>query len=103
MDVLSRWLTICTSFISVLLLTYSNIAEYYEFYGTFMAVVGLTGSEIVEKSPTILNITLAVGIQVMARCWMILVRDWVKKARCRKRRSETAQDTMQLSDFESGI
>jgi len=67
MNVFARWLTILILLIAVILLIFGYFAEHFEFNELFMAVVGLSVAAIPEGLPAVLTITLAVGVQAMAR------------------------------------
>ncbi len=67
MDTFARWLTLLILLIAGVLLVFGYFVEHFEFVDVFMAVVGLSVAAIPEGLPAILTITLAVGVQAMAR------------------------------------
>ncbi len=67
MDEFARWLTILILLIAAVLLVYGYFVGHLAFAELFMTVVGLSVAAIPEGLPAVLTITLAVGIQAMAR------------------------------------
>ena len=67
MDVFARWLTILILLIASLLLVFGYFVGHHDFTEMFMAVVGLSVAAIPEGLPAVLTITLAIGVQAMAR------------------------------------
>jgi magnesium-transporting ATPase (P-type) len=66
-NVFAKWLTILIFMIATLLLVYGYFVGHHDFTEMFMAVVGLSVAAIPEGLPAILTITLAIGVQAMAR------------------------------------
>lgn len=67
MNVFGRWITILILLLAAVLLVYGYFVEHFDFPEMFMAVVGLSVSAIPAGLPAVLTITLAVGVQAMAR------------------------------------
>ncbi|MDJ0513952.1 MAG: cation-transporting P-type ATPase, partial [Methyloceanibacter sp.] len=74
MDGFARWLTVFILIVAATLLGYGYFVEHMPFPDLFMAVVGLSVAAIPEGLPAVLTITLAVGVQAMARRHAIVRR-----------------------------
>ena len=74
MAVFAKWLTGAILGLAVAVLAFGLMARDYGFTEMFLAVVGLTVAAIPEGLPAILTITLAIGVQGMARRHAIVRR-----------------------------
>ncbi len=67
MDRFAQLLTIVILLIAVVLFAFGYFVQHHPFQDLFMAVVGLSVAAIPEGLPAVLTITLAIGVQAMAR------------------------------------
>jgi calcium-translocating P-type ATPase len=74
MDHFARWLSFLILLVSALLLVYGYFVDHHDFGEMFMVVVGLAVAAIPEGLPAVMTITLAVGVQSMARRHAIVRR-----------------------------
>jgi calcium-translocating P-type ATPase len=67
MDHFARWLSVLILLCAALLLVYGYFVSHMPFADLFMAVVGIAVAAIPEGLPAVMTITLAIGVQAMAR------------------------------------
>ncbi|MDP3338721.1 cation-transporting P-type ATPase [Frigidibacter sp.] len=74
MDHFARWLSLLILLISGLLLAFGTFVQHRDFADLFMIVVGMAVAAIPEGLPAVMTITLAIGVQAMARRHAIVRR-----------------------------
>ena len=74
MGLFAKWLTLFILLIVALLLAYGYFVQHHPFGELFMVMVGLSVAAIPEGLPAVLSITLAIGVQAMARKHTIVRR-----------------------------
>ena len=67
MDGFARWLSVLILLVAAILLIFGYFVEHHDFSELFMAVVGMAVAAIPEGLPAVMTITLAIGVQAMAR------------------------------------
>jgi calcium-translocating P-type ATPase len=67
MDHFARWLSFLILLVAGLLLAYGYYVGHHDFSEMFMAVVGVSVAAIPEGLPAVMTVTLAIGVQAMAR------------------------------------
>jgi calcium-translocating P-type ATPase len=74
MDHFARWLSFLILLCAGILLAYGYFVGHHEFAELFMSVVGIAVAAIPEGLPAVMTITLAIGVQAMARRQAIVRR-----------------------------
>ena len=74
MDHFARWLSFLILLFAALLLVYGTFVGHYDFAEMFMTVVAVAVAAIPEGLPAVMTITLAIGVQAMARRHAIVRR-----------------------------
>ena len=74
MNHFARWLSLLIVLLSALLLAYGYFVSHRDFGEIFMVVVGVAVAAIPEGLPAVMTITLAIGVQAMARRHAIVRR-----------------------------
>lgn len=74
MDHFARWLSFLILLTAALLLVYGYFVGHHDFNEMFMVVVGVAVAAIPEGLPAVMTITLAIGVQAMARRHAIVRR-----------------------------
>lgn len=67
MGLFAQWLTVLILLTGGLLLAYGYFVQHHQFGELFMVIVSLSVAAIPEGLPAVLSITLAIGVQAMAR------------------------------------
>ena len=67
MALFGKWLTLLILLMAAMLLAYGYFVQHHDFSELFMVVVSLSVAAIPEGFPTVFSITLAIGVQAMAR------------------------------------
>ncbi|MDP3561826.1 MAG: cation-transporting P-type ATPase [Legionellaceae bacterium] len=67
MALFGKWLTVLILLVAAMLLAYGYFVQHHAFSELFMVVVSLSVAAIPEGLPAVFSITLAIGVQAMAR------------------------------------